>query len=73
MVDTFHDRRAAAQDLMAHQQTFHVFNRLVLFAVLHVFLVLGCLALALLGNAPWVALVLALVGTIALLTALAVS
>ena len=53
-------------DLPAHQHTFMAFNRLVLFAVLHIMLTLSCLALAFLGHAPLLALLIGLGGTAAL-------
>jgi fatty acid desaturase len=53
-------------DLPAHQQTFTAFNRLVLFAILHIMLTLSCLALAFLGHAPLLALLIGLGGTAAL-------
>ena len=50
MADIVQDQQLADQDLPAHLQTFHSFNKLVLFAILHIVLVLGCLALAFLGQ-----------------------
>jgi len=73
MVDTLYDSQTAAQDLGFHQQTFHAFSKIVLFAVLHIVLVLGCLALAFLGNSPLIALVLGVGGTIALIAAFAIT
>ena len=72
MVDTFAVRQAAVRELRAHEQTFHSFSKLVLFAILHIVLVLGCLGLAFLGNAPLVALILGIGGTAALIAAFAV-
>jgi hypothetical protein len=72
MVDTLHDPLVAAQDLRAHQRTFHRFSKLVLFAILHIALVLGCLALAFLGNSPLIAVILGVGGTVVLLAAFAV-
>ena len=63
MVDTLHDPMAAAQDLRAHRRTFYTFSRLILFAILHIALVLGCLALAFLGDSPLIAAVLGVGGT----------
>ena len=57
----------ADQDLRAHEKTFHSFSKLVLFAVLHIVLVLSCLALAFLGNAPLIALIAGVGGTVLLL------
>ncbi|WP_295141438.1 hypothetical protein [uncultured Reyranella sp.] len=62
-----------AQELREHQETFHSFSKLVLFAVLHVTLVLACLALAFLGHIPVLAVLLGLGGTLALLVAFAVT
>jgi hypothetical protein len=72
MVDTFHDPRALAQDERAHRQTFHAFGKLVLFAILHIMLVLACLALAFLGNAPLIAMIFGVGGTAVLIAAFAV-
>ena len=66
------DARAGAQELRAHRQTFQLFSKVVLFAVLHIALVLACLALAFLGGVPLFALVLGLGGTIALIVAFTV-
>jgi len=69
MVDTVHDALAAIQEVGAHRRTFHRFSKLVLFAILHVALVLGCLALAFLGSSPLIALLLGAGGTVALIMA----
>ena len=61
------------QELRAHQETFHIFSKLVLFAVLHVILVLVSLALAFLGHIPVLAVLLGLGGTLALLVAFALT
>ena len=53
--------------MRAHEQTFHSFSKLVLFAILHIMLVLSCLALAFLGNAPLIALIAGVGGTVLLL------
>jgi len=45
---------------------------LVLFAIQHIMLVLSCLALAFLGNAPLIALILGVGGTAGLLAAFAI-
>jgi isoprenylcysteine carboxyl methyltransferase (ICMT) family protein YpbQ len=64
-----HPQHAAEdlRDLRAHEQTFHRFGKLVLFAILHVMLVLSCLALAFLGHSPLIALFLGIGGTALLL------
>ena len=72
MVDALYDPHVAAQELRAHRQTFHGFSKLVLFAILHIGLVLACLALAFLGNSPLIALILGIGGTAALIAAFAV-
>ena len=69
MADIVHDPRLADPELRDHQQTFTSFSKLVLFAILHIVLVLGCLALAFLGNAHLLALILGVGGTVALLVA----
>ena len=73
MADTLHDPQLAAQELRQHEQTFHSFSKLVLFAILHIMLVLSCLALAFLGNAPLMAIILGVGGTAALLAAFAIT
>jgi hypothetical protein len=67
MADIVQDPRLTNQDLSAHLQTFHGFSKLILFAILHIALVLGCLALAFLGNAPLIALIAGVGGTVLLL------
>jgi Bacterial aa3 type cytochrome c oxidase subunit IV len=67
MADILHDPELASQDLRAHEKTFHSFGKLVLFAILHIMLVLSCLALAFLGNAPLIALIAGVGGTVLLL------
>jgi hypothetical protein len=73
MADIVHDPRLADQDLRAHQQTFHAFGKLVLFSILHVGLVLACLALAFLGNIPLLATLLGIGGTVVLLVIFAIA
>jgi hypothetical protein len=72
MADIIQDQRIANQELPAHQQTFHSFNKLLLFAILHIVLVLSCLALAFLGNVPLLATLLGVGGTVALLAAFSI-
>lgn len=67
MADIAQDSRLVDENLHAHQQTFQSFNKLVLFAILHVALVLGSLALAFLGHAPVFATLVGIGGTVALL------
>jgi hypothetical protein len=73
MADIVQDPQLADQDLRAHQETFHSFNKLVLFAILHVALVLGCLALAFLGHVPVLATLLGVGGTVVLLAVFAIT
>jgi hypothetical protein len=61
------------QELHDHEEAFHSFSKLVLFAILHISLVLACLALAFLGNAPLLALLIAVGGTIAMILGFAIS
>ena len=56
-----------SEELRDHVRTFHSFGKLVLFAILHIMLVLSCLALAFLGNAPLIALLAGVGGTVLLL------
>lgn len=72
MVDTLHDPQGIAQDLREHRRTFQTFSKLVLFSILHIALVLACLALAFVGNSPLIALIFGVGGSIAIITALAV-
>ena len=64
---------AATQDLREHRRSFMTFERMVLFAVMHIVLVLSCLALAFLGNSPWIGFLLGVGGTIALIAAFVVT
>jgi hypothetical protein len=73
MADIVHDPRLTEQDLPAHLQTFHSFNKLVLFAILHIALVLGCLALAFLGHVPLLATLIGVGGTVVLLAIFAIT
>jgi hypothetical protein len=69
MADVLRDPQLTDEDLPAHQKTFHSFSKLVLFSILHIVLVLSCLALAFLGSTPVLALILGVGGTVALLVA----
>jgi len=59
-------------DFPAHLSTYNSFNKLVLFGILFVVLLLACMALGLVGSAHVFALLLGIGGTIALLVAFAV-
>jgi hypothetical protein len=72
MADTVQDPQFATQELRAHERTFHSFSKLVLFAILHIVLVLGCLALAFPGNSPLMAVILGVGGTGVLIAAFAI-
>jgi hypothetical protein len=54
-------------ELGEHMQSYFSFERLVLFAVLHVALTLSCVALAFIGHTPIIALLFWLGGTLLLL------
>ena len=54
------------QELREHERAFHSFSKLILFAILHIGLVLACMALAFLANLPVLALLIGLGGTAAL-------
>jgi hypothetical protein len=73
MADIVHDPRLADQEFTAHQRTFRGFSKMILFAILHIMLVLGCLALAFLGNVPVLALLIGVGGTIVLIALFAIS
>jgi hypothetical protein len=60
------------QDLRAHQETYASFNKLVLFSILWIVLLLACMALGLVGNLPIISLLLGIGGTLALFVAFAV-
>ena len=62
----------AQDDLPAHLKTYESFNKLVLFTILFIVLLLACMALGLVGSTPIFALLLGIGGTVALLVAFAV-
>jgi hypothetical protein len=64
---------AAAQQLREHRRSFLTFERMVQFAVMHIALILSCLALAFFGNIPWIGFLLGVGGTIALISWLVVT
>jgi hypothetical protein len=59
-------------DYRAHMETYTSFNKLVLFTILWIVLLLVCMALGLVGLVPVVSLLLGIGGTVALLVAFAV-
>ena len=62
----------AQDDFPAHLKTYQSFNKLVLFTILFIVLLLACMALGLVGNVPLFALLLGIGGAIVLLVAFAV-
>ena len=72
MTDSLQDWSPAAE-LRDHRRTFKSFGRLVWFAILHVALTLGCLALAFIGHIPLIASALWLGGTIGLTSVLTIA
>jgi len=62
----------ATQELREHRRSFMTFERIVLFAIMHIALVLACLALAFLGDVPLMAFLLGVGGTLALIAAFVV-
>ncbi|MBS0523451.1 MAG: hypothetical protein JSS04_07415 [Proteobacteria bacterium] len=64
---------AATQEVREHRRSFMTFERIVQFAVMHIALILSCLALAFLGNVPWFGFLLGLGGTLALIAWLVVT
>lgn len=63
----------SARELREHEETFHSFSKLVLFAVLHIVLVLVCLALGFVGHIPVLAVIMGLGGTLVLLVAFVIA
>ena len=63
----------ATQELREHRRSFMTFERMVQFAVMHIALILSCLALAFPGNVPWLGFLLGVGGTIALIAWFVVS
>ena len=64
---------AATQELREHRRSFMTFERIVLFAIMHIALVLACLALAFLADVPWIGFLLGVGGTLALIAAFVVT
>ena len=59
-------------DYRAHMETYTSFNKLVLFTILWIVLLLACMALGLVGHMSIFAVLLGIGGTVALLVAFAV-
>ena len=63
---------ASQDDYRAHLDTYTSFNKLVLFMILWIVLLLSCMALGLVGGVHILSLLLGIGGTVALLVAFAV-
>jgi hypothetical protein len=63
----------SAAEVREHRRSFIGFERLVLFAMMHIALTLGCLALAFLADAPVIALLIGVGGTLALIAGFVVT
>ncbi|HTR85144.1 MAG TPA: hypothetical protein VMI56_11755 [Reyranella sp.] len=66
-------QRLPPEELRVHRRSFVGFERLVLFAILHVALALSCLALAFLGHVPTVAVLLGVGGSLAMIAVFVVN
>lgn len=66
-------RSPTSTEIGEHLQSYFSFERLVLFAALHVAITLACVALAFIGHAPVIAVLLWLGGTIVLIAAIALA
>ena len=64
---------ASQEEFRAHMATYTSFNRLVTFMILWLVLLLGCMAMGLVGSAGLIALLLGVGGTVALLIGFAVT
>lgn len=62
----------AQDDISAHLSTYNAFNKLVLFGILFVILLLACMALGLVGGMGVFALLCGIVGSVLLLVAAAI-
>ncbi|UYN97365.1 MAG: aa3-type cytochrome c oxidase subunit IV [Enhydrobacter sp.] len=60
------------QEYREHRDTYESFNKLVLFTILWVVLLLCCMALGLVGNLPVISLLFGIGGTLALIVGFAV-
>ena len=73
MIPIVNSPEESARELREHEETFHSFSKLVLFAVLHIGLVLVCLALGFVGHIPVLAVLMGLGGTLVLLVAFVIA
>jgi hypothetical protein len=64
---------ASQDEYRAHLATYTAFNKLVLFMILWIVLLLACMALGLVGNSGLIALLFGLGGTVVLLVAFAMA
>ncbi len=63
---------AQQEDLSAHLSTDNAFNKLVLFGILFIILLLACMALGLVGGMGLFALIVGIGGSVVLLVAAAI-
>jgi hypothetical protein len=63
---------ASQDEYRAHLSTYTAFNKLVLFMIIWIVLLLACMALGLVGNLPVISLIMGIGGTLALIIAFAV-
>jgi hypothetical protein len=64
---------ASQDEYRQHLATYTAFNKLVLFMILWIVLLLACMALGLVGNSGLVAVLLGIGGTVALLIGFAIT
>ena len=64
---------AGQDDYRAHLATYTSFNKLVLFMILWIVLLLACMAIGLVGSSGLIALLLGIGGTVALLVGFAIT
>ena len=69
----YYSRDRAGEHPQAHLATYTAFNKLVLFMILWIVLLLACMALGLVGNSGLIALLLGIGGTVVLLVAFAMA
>ena len=63
---------ASQDEFRAHLSTYTAFNKLVLFMIVWIVLLLACMALGLVGHLPVISLLAGIGGTLALIIAFAV-
>jgi hypothetical protein len=62
------DSSVSPEEMRAHRRSYLGFERMILFSVLHIALVLACLALAFLGHIPVLAFLFFIGGSMATIT-----